>query len=123
MDATTPVRLPVGMTEFKEWADKIIDLAGPIADRDSMEYVLASTILHLGDEKDPVTGVTKRRAAAPLQEFVDILWRSAANQVASQVFQDITQAKKQREEQLKQQAEATAENTVASDGNNAPPQN
>lgn len=90
-----PRRLPVGLTEFHEWADRIISLAGQFADADSMKWALASQVMHLGAQK----------AAVSDQYFIRSMRKAAANQVASQVFQDI---KTKQQEQQKAQAEATA---------------
>lgn len=88
-----PRRLPVGMTEFHIWADRIISLSGQFADSDSMKFALASQVMHLGAQ----------RSSVPDRYFVNSMRKAAANQVASQVFQDI------KTRQLeKAQAEATA---------------
>lgn len=83
-----PSNLPVGLTEFHKWSDRIIKITGPMADENSMKFALCSQIIHL-----PHTTSAK----AP-QFFVRSLRKAAANQVASQVFQDI---KKQQEEAQK----------------------
>ena len=90
-----PTPLPRGMTEFHAWADKIITLAGAIADEDSMKYVLASKIIEIR------TNVSK----APLNEFVKLLHKAAANQVASSIFHEIR--RKQQEAQAAIQPVAT----------------
>lgn len=90
-----PVRLPVGMTAFHKFSDDIIELTGPIADEDSLKYVVASNILHLGAQ----------RARVSKNYFVQTIIKTAANQVASQVFLDI---KNKQQEAQKAQAEATA---------------
>lgn len=90
--------LPVGMTEFNEFADRIISLAGKFADEDSMKWVLASSILHADAKKSRFSD----------QYFIDVLNRAAANQVASGVMQEIKERKAKQEAEAKQQAEATA---------------
>lgn len=96
-----PTKLPVGLTEFNEWADSIIELSGNYADIDSMKYAIASNLIHLPHTKSKV----------PKAYFVNTLRKAAANQVASQVFQDIKL--RQAEEAAKKQAEATALKEVA----------
>lgn len=101
-------KLPVGMTEFNEWADSIIDLAGEFADRDSMKYALASNVIHMKHTAD----------AAPKAYFVAVLRKAAANQVASAVFQDI---KIKQEEAIKaaqlKQVEDTTPSSEATSSN------
>lgn len=74
-----PTKLPVGMTEFELFADDIIELSGPYADRDSMKYAIASNVIHMKHTVD----------AVPKAYFVRVLRKAAANQVASAIFQDI----------------------------------
>lgn len=95
-----PVRLPVGLTEFNAFADDIISLTGPIADEESMRYVIATNIINLGPQRSHVAK----------NYFVRTMVKGAANQVASHVFQQI----KQRQLELqKEQAEATAKQQEA----------
>lgn len=74
-----PSPLPVGMTEFEEFSNSVIELSGEYADRDSMKYAIASMIIHLGPQRSHVAK----------NYFVRSLRKAAANQIASQVFQDI----------------------------------
>lgn len=74
-----PRRLPVGITEFTAWSAEIIAITGPLADPDSMRYVIATSVLHLPSTKAYV---------AP-QYFIRTLIKGAANQVSSQIFMDI----------------------------------
>lgn len=83
-----PSKLPVGMSEMKKFQDDIIELAGPLADYDSMCFVISSTIMHLGPQKSHV----------PKNFFVRTLIKAAANQISSQTFQDI---KKRQDEAMK----------------------
>jgi hypothetical protein len=83
-----PTALPTGLTEFTAWADSIIELSGKFADIDSMRFVLASSVVHLGSDK----------AYVPKRHFVKILRKGAANQVASFIFQEIKQKQKLAEE-------------------------
>lgn len=105
-----PRRLPVGMTEFETWSDRIIDATGPLAERDSMKFALATQIMHLAPQ----------RSSVPDRYFIRSLRKAAANQVASQVFQDIkvrqAELQKAAEEKAKQeaaQAQQSAEVTAS----------
>jgi hypothetical protein len=90
--------LPVGMTEFNEFAARIIAQAGAYADEDSMKFALASIVIHADATKAHYSD----------NYFLERLRKSAANQVASQVFQDIKQKQAAALEEAKKQAEATA---------------
>lgn len=89
-----PTKLPVGLTAFNQWSEDIITLSGPMADKDSMRFAIASILIHAD------SGI----GALPMQYFVKRLRKSAANQVASQVFQEIKTL--QAEAQKKAQEEA-----------------
>jgi len=97
-----PRPLPVGLTAFDAWAKRVIGLAGPYADEDSMRFALASNILHLGSQQ----------AYVPDIYFLRVLRKAAANQVSSQVFQDI---KLKQQLAAQAQAEVTASDKAASD--------
>ena len=84
-----PTKLPVGITEFHDWADSIIELAGKYANEDSLKFAIATMILH----------ADAKHGFLPKSYFVMRLRKVAANQVASQVFTDI---------KIKQQEAATA---------------
>lgn len=101
----TEFQLPVGMTEFNEFADRIISKAGEFADRDSLYYALAMELIHA----DPKTAFTD-------EFFVLRLRKVAANQVASQVINNI-KAKQEaaRAEAAKSVAVTASENTTAND--------
>ncbi len=99
-----PTRLPVGMTEFNKWSQDIIDLAGPMADEDSMRWAIASQVMHQGATSDCI----------PKRFFVSALRKAAANQVANQVFQDLKIKQQQRAEaEAKAAAEQAASETPA----------
>lgn len=102
-----PRLLPVGLTEFNEFCDDILELSGDYADRDSMIYAIASNIVSMKHDIH----------AVPMDYFVRVLRKAAANQVASYEFQRIKveHDKKMAEEQARQKlAEATAKsNAVA----------
>lgn len=86
--------LPVGMTEFNEFADRIISKAGNFADRDSMVYALAMELIH-GDPKTQFSD----------DYFVTRLRKVAANQVASQAVNEIKQKHAEAQEAAKKAAE------------------
>ncbi len=77
--AFLPTKLPVGVTEFDQFANDIIELSGKYADELSMRFAIASMVIHAPHDK----GALSKRY------FVTRLRKSAANQVASQVFQDV----------------------------------
>lgn len=76
-DAKTPTKLPQGLTEFKSWADDILDLYG-LPNNDSTHFALATTIMHLPADKGYM----------PKEYFGMTLIKGAATQVAYQVMQD-----------------------------------
>ncbi len=96
-----PSPLPVGMTEFENWSNSIIELAGPIADSDSMKFVISDMIQRLGPYKASKYGTML--SLVPKNHFVQGLKSAAAKQIASQVFFDI-----KTKQQEQQKAEATA---------------
>lgn len=102
-----PRRLPVGLTEFETWSNRIITLSGNFADADSMRFALASQIMHLPPQRSRVAD----------QYFIRSMEKAAANQVASQVFQDIKIKQQTQAAELaaKQAAEATAQLEAAAD--------
>lgn len=103
-----PRKLPVGMTQFETFANRVISIAGRFADEDSLKFALATAIIHADAAKGNI----------PDSFFVQRLRKAAANQVASQVFQDIKvkQVAQQQAALEKQQAEAAAAETVTTDG-------
>lgn len=101
-----PSKLPVGMKQFNDWAESIIELSGKYADDDSLRYALASMILHSGSDK----------GSKPKAYFVNCLRKSAANQVASQIFQDIKAKQLEATQAEQKNQEATALMDVASNG-------
>lgn len=92
-----PRNLPVGVTEFYTWSDRIISLSGNFADTDSMRFALASQLIHLGAQQSCVSD----------QFFIRSMRKAAANQVASQVFQDIKQKQLAAQQAAAQQVEVT----------------
>lgn len=104
-----PRNLPNGMSQFNTWSDRIIRMTGPLADVESMRYVLASNILHLGPQA----------SSAPDRYFIRAMKKGAANQVASAIFQDIKlkQAEQQKADLAKaaKLAEDTATQPVSNE--------
>lgn len=94
-----PSKLPVGMTEFNSFANDVIELAGEFADRDSMRFAIASMVIHLDS----------KRGSVPKRQLVNMLRKSAANQVASQVFQELKQKQLDAQKAEQEQAAATAQ--------------
>ena len=89
--------LPIGVTEFHEWADNIIDAAGLPAERDDQKYVLASMVLH--DLKPTDHKMNDGYFIAKLRKI-------ATNQVVHQMMTDFKAAKEQK---AKEQEAAEAE--------------
>jgi hypothetical protein len=100
-----PSSLPTGKTKYETWLKSIIELAGPLADEQSMAWALSNEILHLPPKKDKVRKITLVRA----------LRKAAANQVASYKVMEL---KTQQEERNKQQT--AAEDTTAKAVENVP---
>lgn len=93
-----PTPLPIGMTEFHEWAKSIVSLLPSGFDNvtyDEKEWVLATAIIHLDATKSKV----------PKQYFIRLLHKGASSQVAGQIFQDIKN--KQLEAKKAAELEAT----------------
>lgn len=81
--------LPVGMVEFEEWSDAIIELLPKGLEsvpREDKQFVLASSIQHLGQNKSRV----------PLHYFVSLMHKAASSQIAGQIFTNIKEAQKTR---------------------------
>ncbi len=104
-----PTALPVGLTEFNQWADSIIELAGPYADSDSMLQALANMVMHAS----PTDKSQTARSHIPKNWFVKGLRKGAANQIAAHVFYTIQQANEVKKAQYK--AADAAANTIAED--------
>lgn len=81
--------LPMGMTEWEEWSDRIISGACiPGVDVPSQKYVLANEIMHMDPRKDHQTDVY----------FIKTLRKLAANQVADEVRKKLYAERKTRED-------------------------
>jgi hypothetical protein len=74
--------LPMGMTEFEEWSDRIISGALCQAEHDSQKFALAEMIMHLGPTED-----FKEDAY-----FIHYLRKSACNQIAHAKLMEIKNA-------------------------------
>jgi|SRR5271166_643109 len=95
-----PRPLPMGMTEFEEWSNRIISGAMVTATIETQKATLASMIMHLGPTEDH----------KPDAYFIHSLRKLAANQVANEVFTVIRTQVKERlaqQEQASKAAEAT----------------
>lgn len=82
-----PRPLPMGVTEFNEWADRII--AGaliPTEDKETLKAALATMLMSLGPTEDH----------KPDAYFIHALRKAATNEVAHAMFQEI---KKKKEEE------------------------
>lgn len=104
--AFVPTRLPIGLTEFNEWASSVLSLYD-FPDNDSTRWALASMVIHLGPTD----------AYKPKRYFGLSIRAGAAKQVAGTVFQELKlkdQAARAKAEQDKKSAEATATTPAAS---------
>lgn len=89
-----PRPLPLGRTEFQEWAHRIITGAmlpvigdeDPIAFIESQKFALASEIMHLGPTE----------SHKPDAFFIHRLRKVANNQVAGEMMREIKDAQKER---------------------------
>lgn len=91
--------LPTGVTEFHEWADRIIAGAMMTADADSQKFALANDLMHLGPTVAFEADIY----------FINKLRKYAVNQVADAVRNEIREKVKSRlaEEEKQKQAEVT----------------
>lgn len=81
-----PRPLPIGVSEFLEWSDRIISGAMLPADHEDQRYALAGTIMHLGPTEDH----------KPDAYFIHMLRKAAVNQVAHAFMQTHLTEKKAR---------------------------
>jgi hypothetical protein len=86
--------LPIGMTQFNEWADRIIAGAGVDASIRSQKWTLAEMVMHLNP-----TEAFKEDA-----HFILKLRKAAVNETCAAVMREI----KEQHEAEKKLAEATA---------------
>lgn len=80
-------RLPVGMTEFETWTDRIISGAGLPATRESQQWTLAMMMASL-----PATVAFESDGY-----FINCLVKAANSHVCQAVLEKISNAKKERE--------------------------
>jgi hypothetical protein len=81
--ALFPTRLPIGMTEFDEWAKSIIELTD-LPDNDSMRFSLSTMVLHLSS----TSGYKSK------EFFIRSLYKAAANQIAAAKLHEIKERNK-----------------------------
>jgi hypothetical protein len=88
-----PTLLPTGATAYEAWLNDIVSLVGPIADEQSLKWVISNEIMRLAPGRDRV----------PKRVFVKALRKFAANQIAANKVMEIKQA-----QEAKQKAGDTA---------------
>jgi hypothetical protein len=100
----TPRPLPMGVTEFKEWSERII--AGaliPTEDKDSLTAALASMLMSLGPTEDH----------KPDAYFIHALRKAATNEVAHAMFQEIKKRKQAQEDAEANKQEAAQVSAIS----------
>ncbi len=95
-----PTPLPTGKTQYDTWLSSIIELAGPIADEQSMAWVISNEIMRLKSGQSSV----------PKNAFVKDLKRFACMQIAANKVLEIKE--QQKAAQAAQAAEVTASTAV-----------
>jgi hypothetical protein len=95
--------LALGMTDYAEWSDSVAELIGPIADKDSLQFCIASEVIRLGPD------VT----ASPKNYFVKRVKAGAAKQIAGAVFTEIKTRQQDAQRAAIEAAKTAAEVTVA----------
>lgn len=95
-----PSFLPVGLTEFNQFADSIIELYNPPGDARSVKFIIATLIMRLGPTE----------AMKSKLYFAMAIYRGASGQVSAYVMEQLKQeqAAEQRAAQEKAKLEATA---------------
>lgn len=73
-----PTAIPVGMSEFVKWQEKILRMS-KVPDNDSTRFASAVMVLHLNSTED----------RKPMRYFVKALNKSAANECANQIAMDL----------------------------------
>jgi hypothetical protein len=101
-----PTKLPVGKTAYNLWLKSVTDLAGPIADVESMEWVISNEVMRLNSSKDSV----------PKSVFVKILRKYAANQLAASHVMDLKSRQEARSAAQSPPAQPEVTTTGTSDG-------
>lgn len=105
ISAYLPTKLPTGMTEYQSWLASILELAGPIADKMSMEWVISNEVMVIKSGQDRI----------PKIFFVKRLRKFAANQLAASYVNQLKEQQKAAEEAAK--AEATAKQAASDEKN------
>lgn len=99
-----PTRIPTGMTLYQTWLDSIKELSGPIADSDSLEWVISNEVMRLSSTRDRVAKAF----------FVKSLRKYAANQLAAATVMKLKQ-KQEDAAKVAKQAEDTAKQAESLD--------
>lgn len=90
-----PTPLPTTYNEYNTWLADIVELTGPIADKESLEWVISNEVMRQPTGKDRIAKHT----------FVKLIRKFAANQFAANKVNEI---KNKQQEAAKAQAEVTA---------------
>lgn len=81
-----PTELPTGGTAYDKWLETVVSLTGPIADRDSLIWVISNEIMRLPSGQNKVAK----------HYFVKTLRKFAANQIASNKVIQIKEAQQKQ---------------------------
>lgn len=110
-----PTALPIGVTEFNDWADSILEANPDLPNNDSMRFALATMVLHLESTSKvevnllivklqiPTSGIKSKHF------FAQSLRKSASNQIAAAAMHEL---KEKQQAQMKAEAEAKANEQV-----------
>ena len=93
-----PSPVPTGMTKFESYVSDIVELCGPIATPEDIEWVVNAEMMRIAPKANRI----------PKNDFVRSIKVAAAKQLAGARFQAL------KEKQQLKQAEATASPAVAS---------
>lgn len=104
-----PTPLALGMTSWRVWADSVIELIGPIANRDDLEFCVAAEVIRVG----PAV------CSAPKNYFVKRVRAGAAKQIAGAVFTEIKE-RQQAAQRAAIEAAKTTEATVNTEASSGP---
>lgn len=94
-----PLTVPTGMTAFDKYVSDIVELTGPIATPDDIEWVVNAEMMRIGP----------RQSLVAKNYFVRSIKSAAAKQLAGTRFQAL------KEKQQQKLAEATAQTPVVAD--------
>ncbi len=98
-----PTRVPLSYDAYNNWIADIIELAGPIADKESLAWVVSNEVMRQPTGKDYISKHT----------FVKLIRKFAANQFAANKVNEIKKAQEERQLLEKQQAGNTNEGPKA----------